>query len=1197
MANIKKIQVNGIEYEVYDEAAHKQINRVRNEMPADLMENAQGRVFLIDENGNPIGEGVSVSAKAETTAGEHITADLSGTGTVIATTDVYRGTVSVDRTDNDIASFDDVAVETGTAITVNGVTYDLSDDSKADTYSIDLGAGKVTRHKAITVVETGIADEWAASANGGDTYELARADAVAGTGFCSDPDTAVTSVNGKISTKRTATDGKNFTARLAEIDASKNRFSVFKTLGDTTKKGVALSATGGKIAETGTTFVQTSELIPIPEAYRDGTAELYINYYDGHTGVNKRSCTRIARVCFYNDTYNEESPVAGTFVYALNRGLNENQNATKSFTVPAGMTKVRFTVYIGDRITPTNATNWDGIGAIELSDFRVCFSAAEEDMDPIRIAYPVSTNIVLPDTFASKDQSTISATGTQYRAQYDKLHLLKEDVARNIQRIEDLEHNSPRYIDGQLFGDLNAPHIEIITGAYIDRNANLKIVPSSTEGRRLYYTEVTAGKRYSIYSESEKTIVAAIVEAPDKSALTSGYNANTSGYAYIVDSNIGATRDLGNTVQLTAPEPKTDGNKAFLLVQVSTSKDYPKNDIDAWYQTVFSRITISEGEPQGMIRTSRVIPKEMLEDELIHEPYRSEGEKFAVAKAEQFRDIKWTPIASGMKTASETDYPANVEQTGLPYSSVKALNQYIGIDVLPETFLSALKNPNSIMYHYNAKTVKAVNRYLSVTAENGYYPIGTDVFEASQASEFAGSYYGTVCSALTGYCVGLPTYETTYSLLHTPGIAKENDLSAYGCHRGSIILGQHYLTKGGHVGLVTDVERSNDGEIRYVSLVDSSLPVVKYSKKEPRELFDSRLSFSRNGEYSQNTILRYDPIEKNIVCEFDVKALRGYTTGSGTICTQPNVIVLDDRFDRVGCVYYIRTDTQECIPIYEGTADNPSLHWEFTPKDVSNPFSAPLIKIVGMNKSDGKIAVSPVDTMKSYIVPDWAYNLRGDIALDRGNRSSYRRGESVKVSNLSVDAVNIVIKNADTGAVWVDLTQGIGKKTVATGNNSFTGGYTQIAAGQGLVIDTSGIPAGYYTITSEDESKEPLELFIYDTGAVAISAESFVDGDCAKGLANQVKGKITGAALAANGYALMTPLYASLTTTVGVVGRTSDNVSMDNRGNISFAIGKMEFPAEYNASGKVFDCVRVHFVTRYGRVITEPCILQTKNNT
>lgn len=65
MPNIKKIQVNGIEYEVYDEAAHRLINKVEGKMPADLFENAQGRIVLVDESGNPIGEGASVSTKID----------------------------------------------------------------------------------------------------------------------------------------------------------------------------------------------------------------------------------------------------------------------------------------------------------------------------------------------------------------------------------------------------------------------------------------------------------------------------------------------------------------------------------------------------------------------------------------------------------------------------------------------------------------------------------------------------------------------------------------------------------------------------------------------------------------------------------------------------------------------------------------------------------------------------------------------------------------------------------------------------------------------------------------------------------------------------------------------------------------------------------------------------------------------------
>lgn len=65
MATIKKIEVNGIEYSIYDESAHSQIDRLKGEVPFDLIENSEGRVLLVDKAGNPIGEGVSVSAKVD----------------------------------------------------------------------------------------------------------------------------------------------------------------------------------------------------------------------------------------------------------------------------------------------------------------------------------------------------------------------------------------------------------------------------------------------------------------------------------------------------------------------------------------------------------------------------------------------------------------------------------------------------------------------------------------------------------------------------------------------------------------------------------------------------------------------------------------------------------------------------------------------------------------------------------------------------------------------------------------------------------------------------------------------------------------------------------------------------------------------------------------------------------------------------
>lgn len=65
MANIRKIEVDGIEYSIYDESAHSQIDKLKGEIPFDLIENSEGRVLLVDKAGNPIGEGVSVSAKID----------------------------------------------------------------------------------------------------------------------------------------------------------------------------------------------------------------------------------------------------------------------------------------------------------------------------------------------------------------------------------------------------------------------------------------------------------------------------------------------------------------------------------------------------------------------------------------------------------------------------------------------------------------------------------------------------------------------------------------------------------------------------------------------------------------------------------------------------------------------------------------------------------------------------------------------------------------------------------------------------------------------------------------------------------------------------------------------------------------------------------------------------------------------------
>lgn len=66
MDNIKKIRVSGVDYSVYDEQAHDEINSIDASIPAGLTENSEEKkIYLVNKNGENIGEGVSALAGAD----------------------------------------------------------------------------------------------------------------------------------------------------------------------------------------------------------------------------------------------------------------------------------------------------------------------------------------------------------------------------------------------------------------------------------------------------------------------------------------------------------------------------------------------------------------------------------------------------------------------------------------------------------------------------------------------------------------------------------------------------------------------------------------------------------------------------------------------------------------------------------------------------------------------------------------------------------------------------------------------------------------------------------------------------------------------------------------------------------------------------------------------------------------------------
>ena len=114
----------------------------------------------------------------------------------------------------------------------------------------------------------------------------------------------------------------------------------------------------------------------------------------------------------------------------------------------------------------------------------------------------------------------------------------------------------------------------------------------------------------------------------------------------------------------------------------------------------------------------------------------SEGMKNALLRAQQLAKLRWTPVkplpaivSTGIPDVSPYHIflPAYKPQVGANYAAVGFTNEkYVGTNVSIETFMTALANPNSVLY---------------TKPQHG-------------RSKLAAAYYGTVCSEFANGLLG-----------------------------------------------------------------------------------------------------------------------------------------------------------------------------------------------------------------------------------------------------------------------------------------------------------------------------------------------------------------------------------------------------------------------------------------------------------
>ena len=157
-------------------------------------------------------------------------------------------------------------------------------------------------------------------------------------------------------------------------------------------------------------------------------------------------------------------------------------------------------------------------------------------------------------------------------------------------------------------------------------------------------------------------------------------------------------------------------------------------------------------------------------------------------RAIQMSQIEWTPKMDVPNNLGV--YYSGYTVKGMPYSSVKELEKFIGFDVSIRTFMTAVHNPRSVLYTEN----------ISKAPYNG---------------NNCASYYGVVCSSVVNYALGLPVNYVTASLDTLSSFWKVSPQDPNSIEVCDV------LYSSGHEVMVYDIARK-DSDIIRVSILESA---------------------------------------------------------------------------------------------------------------------------------------------------------------------------------------------------------------------------------------------------------------------------------------------------------------------------------------------------------------------------------------
>lgn len=175
-------------------------------------------------------------------------------------------------------------------------------------------------------------------------------------------------------------------------------------------------------------------------------------------------------------------------------------------------------------------------------------------------------------------------------------------------------------------------------------------------------------------------------------------------------------------------------------------------------------------------------------------------------------EITWVPTkaipcgyivqAPTEKQYIDTWLPGYRSQRGMIYSSVRIHEKYVGYNVSLETYMTALSNPNSVLY---------------TRPQHG---LGRAMY----------SYYGNVCSVFVSYACDLP-YRTPCAAWPTMEGVTEVDTSRL----ENLRLCDIVLNVETHIAIITAIERDIHGKVHRIEVSESTPPKCLAKTYTPEE--------------------------------------------------------------------------------------------------------------------------------------------------------------------------------------------------------------------------------------------------------------------------------------------------------------------------------------------------------------------------